>query len=64
MQTEREFNNQVFSTVTYSAQAISLDALCELGRATTAYHEALPDRVEYARQEYQEALRRFNDSCK
>ena len=64
MQTERDYQNELFSTVSYSAQAFSLDALGELGRATTAYHEALPDRIEYARQEYEEALRRFNASCK
>jgi len=37
----------------------SLEPLCELGRATTAYHEAAPDRMEDARLEYEEALRRF-----
>jgi hypothetical protein len=40
-----------------------LDRLCELGRATTAYHEAPPERVEDARLEYEEALRRFNDTA-
>ena len=40
--------------------SILLELLGELGRATTAYHEALPDRVECARQEYEESLRRFN----
>jgi hypothetical protein len=37
----------------------SPDVLTELSRATTAYHEALPDRAELARQEYEEALRKF-----
>ncbi|HLK68619.1 MAG TPA: hypothetical protein VKU19_34545 [Bryobacteraceae bacterium] len=37
----------------------SLDLLGELGRATTAYHEAGPDRVESAREEYEAALRNF-----
>ena len=36
------------------------EVLSELGRATTAYYEATPDRLEKARQEYEEALRRFN----
>jgi hypothetical protein len=35
------------------------EPLTELGRATTAYHEAPPERIEDARQEYEEALRRF-----
>jgi hypothetical protein len=39
---------------------ISLEILSELSRATTAYYEATPDRLEQARQEYEEALRRFN----
>ena len=47
--------------------AIPLDSLTELGRATTAYHEASPDCVERAREEYEAALRRFNgglsDAC-
>jgi len=34
--------------------------LSELGRATTAYHDATPDRLEQARREYEEALRNFN----
>jgi len=37
----------------------SLELLTELGRATTAYHEALPDRIEAARPEYEDALERF-----
>ena len=36
-----------------------LDFLSELSRATTAYHDAPADLVEYARQEYAEALRQF-----
>jgi hypothetical protein len=36
-----------------------LELLCELGRATTAYHEAPPERIEDARMQYEEALRRF-----
>ena len=36
------------------------NVLSELGRATTAYYEATPDRLEQAQQEYEEALRRFN----
>jgi len=35
------------------------ERLCELARATTAYHEALPERVENARQEYEDAVRAF-----
>ena len=45
----------------YNSEAIPVDALGELGRATTAYFEAPPDRVENAREEYEEALRRFRD---
>jgi hypothetical protein len=37
----------------------TLDPLNELGRATTAYHEAPPEHIERARHEYEEALRRF-----
>jgi len=36
------------------------DPLSELGRTTTAYHDAPIDRIEDARQEYLEALRNFN----
>ena len=39
---------------------IPQEILSELGRATTAYHEATPDRLEQARQEYEEALRRLH----
>jgi len=56
-------NDRGFSEVYVSLQSVSLEILCELGRATTAYHEATPDRAENARQEYEEALRRFNASC-
>jgi hypothetical protein len=41
-------------------RSIPLEILSELGQATTAYHEAPPDRLEYARQEYEDVLRRFN----
>lgn len=37
----------------------SQQILSELSRATTAYYEAPPDRVDQARQEYEEAVRRF-----
>ena len=43
-----------------ASPSIPLDALGELGRATTAYHEALPEFAESARQEYETALRNFN----
>ena len=36
------------------------EILSELGRATTAYYEATPDKLEQAWQEYEEALRQFN----
>ena len=39
------------------------DALSELGRATTAYHDALPDQLEYARIRYEIALRDFKSSA-
>ena len=42
-----------------SAYETRWDALSELGRATTAYHEAPPEEMENARQEYEEALRNF-----
>jgi len=44
-----------------AAEEAKLDALGELGRATTAYHEATPDRFEAARQEYERALHSFQD---
>jgi hypothetical protein len=56
-------NNRGYTQLYVSSQSVSLEILCELGRATTAYHEATPDRAENARQEYEEALRRFNASC-
>ena len=36
------------------------ELLSELGRATTAYYETTPDRLEQARREYEEALRKFD----
>jgi hypothetical protein len=36
------------------------EVISELGRATTAYFEATPDRLEQYRQEYEEALRKFD----
>jgi hypothetical protein len=36
--------------------------LGELGRATTAYHEATPDRLEDARLEYERALNSFRNA--
>jgi len=53
---------EVVQDLRIPTQPISLEALTDLGQATTAYHEAPPDRVEIARQEYEEALRRFNAS--
>jgi hypothetical protein len=43
-----------------NSHSIPLELLSELGQATTAYHEAPPDRMEYARLEYEAVLRRFN----
>jgi hypothetical protein len=43
-----------------NSHSISLELLSELGQATTAYHEAPPDRLEDARQEYEAVLRKFN----
>jgi hypothetical protein len=37
----------------------SSDPLSELGRATTLYHDAPPERLEHARVEYETALRKF-----
>ena len=48
------------STTFITSYSAALEVLSELGRATTAYHEALPHRVEHARVEYEEALRKFN----
>ncbi len=45
--------------VEYMTSAVTTDLLSELGRATTVYHEASPDRVESAREEYEDALRKF-----
>jgi len=39
--------------------AVPPEILSELGRATTAYYEAAPDKLEQARREYEEVLRRF-----
>ena len=36
--------------------------LTALALATTRYHEATPDRIEYARMEYEEALYRFKSA--
>ena len=58
---DRPEENTAGEARTYAAsQSIDLEVLIELGRTTTAYHEATPDRVEYARQEYEQALRNFN----
>ena len=40
----------------------TVDALMELGRATTAYHDAPPERLEDARLAYEEALLNFQSS--
>jgi hypothetical protein len=39
---------------------VEFHILRELAAATTAYHEAPPDRLEQARVVYQEVLQRFN----
>jgi len=58
-----DFLNTDTKTETRSMSPISethtVDALTELGRATTLYHEAPPERFEAARQQYEEALRVF-----
>ena len=54
----------VWGTSSRGVAAIPLDILSELARATTAYHEAAPDRVEYARVVYEEALRKFRATAK
>ena len=43
--------------------AVPREMLSELSRATTAYYEATPDRLEQAQREYEEALRKFNGAC-
>ncbi len=42
-----------------STDSIHPSELSELSRATTAYHEAAPDSIEDAREQYLEALRNF-----
>jgi hypothetical protein len=42
-----------------TSDSMAHERLCELARATTAYHEAPPERFENARQEYEDALRAF-----
>lgn len=55
-----ESDRAVSSNVLLSGtQSTLLQLLCELGQATTAYHEATPDRVEIARLEYEAALYNF-----
>lgn len=44
-----------------AVRAESVEILSELSRATTAYHEAAPDILEAARQQYLEALQKFNN---
>jgi hypothetical protein len=43
----------------FTSDSMVHERLCELARATTAYHEAPPERVEDARQQYEDALRAF-----
>jgi hypothetical protein len=52
-------DSEEFSQSFVSSQSSSLELLIELGRATTAYHEALPECAELARQEYEDALSAF-----
>jgi hypothetical protein len=40
-------------------RTVGHEILFELSRATTAYYEATPDRIECAREEYEDALRKF-----
>ena len=54
-----EHLSQSFVSSQSSSKSSSLELLIELGRATTAYHEALPECAELARQEYEEALSQF-----
>jgi hypothetical protein len=61
---QRESNSSArYDGLTPQWRTIPEDILSELGRTTTAYHEATPDRFEDARQEYEEALRKFNTRC-
>jgi hypothetical protein len=59
MQKGYEVDFESMSLEGAASQVSQPDVLCELGRATTAYHEAPPERVEIARKEYEEALRKF-----
>lgn len=47
------------STEITITETYSLDVLSELSRATTVYHEAAPDCVEFAREQYLRALRNY-----
>jgi hypothetical protein len=51
------------SKIVSSSESLTLDLLVELGRATTAYHDAPPDCLEAARLEYEQALRKFKGSA-
>ena len=42
--------------------AVPANHLTTLAIATTRYHEATPDRIEYARMEYEEALYQFKSA--
>jgi len=50
---------QQFPSFVESSWSVETDLLAELGRATTAYHEATPDRLEIAREEYERVLIKF-----
>ncbi len=50
---------QAFPNSVSFSESAELELLAELGRATTVYHEAPPDRLEVAREEYERVLVKF-----
>jgi hypothetical protein len=57
-----DFESVAYTDPEKSEPETYMSLLGELGRATTAYHEATPDCIEAARDEYERVLRTFNRS--
>ena len=53
---------ETFANIPASEQSLGLGLLGDLALATTAYHEAPPERAEAARLQYEAALAKFNVS--
>ena len=58
----RELQFEPYPSHEVAGSQADCDWLGELGRVTTAYHEATPDRLENARQEYERVLRCFKQA--